>query len=106
MPPSDLSVAEEIYRGLASLLSLLWQWIKGPGMHKAAVAAAVVMRQVRRNLTARRLLSFPHLLAFFWMLLLLWGERWIFTSHVSVCDWKNWEKWVSCYGTTCLGYIT
>ncbi|KAH0492491.1 hypothetical protein TgHK011_007441 [Trichoderma gracile] len=93
MPPSDLSVAEEIYRGLASLLRLLWQWVKGPGMHRAAAAAAVVMRQVRRNMTARRLLSFPHLLAFFWMLLLLWGERWIFTSHVSVCDWKNWEKW-------------
>ena len=95
MPPSDLSVAEEMYRGLASLLHLLWQWIKGPGMHRATVAAAAVMRQVRRNLTARRLLSFPHLLALLWMLLLLWGERWIFTTHVGVCDWKNWEKWVS-----------
>lgn len=95
MPPSNLSVAEEIYRGVASLLHLLWKWIKGPGMHKAAIVAATVMRQLRRNMTPRRLLSFPHLLVFFWMLLLFWGERWIFTNHVGVCDWKSWEKWVS-----------
>ncbi|UKZ75355.1 hypothetical protein TrVFT333_003036 [Trichoderma virens FT-333] len=62
-------------------------------MHRAAILTATVMRQVRRNLTANRLLSSPHLLAFFWMLLLLWGERWIYTNHVSVCDWKSWEDW-------------
>lgn len=95
MPPSNLSVAEEIYGGVATLLQLLWKWIKGPGMHRAAIVAAAVMRQVKRNMTSKRLLSFPHLLAFFWMLLLLWGERWIYTNHVNVCDWKSWEKWVS-----------
>lgn len=93
MPPSDLSVAEEIYRGAAGLLRLLWKWFKGPGLHKAAVLVARVLHQIKRNLTARRLLSFPHLLAFFWMILLLWGERWIYTNHVNVCDWKSWEKW-------------
>lgn len=95
MPPSNLSVAEEMYRGAASLLHMLWRWIRGPGMHRAAVVAATVMHQIRRNLTARRLLSFPHLLAFFWMLLLFWGERWVYSNHVNVCHWDNWEKWVS-----------
>lgn len=95
MPPSDLSVAEEIYRGVAQLLRLLWKWIRGPGMHKVAVLVARVLHQVKRNLTARRLLSFPHLLAFLWMILLLWGERWIYANHVNVCDWRSWEKWVS-----------
>ncbi|KAM0262933.1 hypothetical protein ACHAQJ_001528 [Trichoderma viride] len=93
MPPSDLSVAEEIYRGVASLLHLLWKWIKGPGMHKVAILAARVLHQIRRNLTARRLLSFPHVLVVLWMLLLFWGERWIYTNHVNVCDWKSWERW-------------
>jgi hypothetical protein len=95
MPPSDLSVAEEIYRGVAELLRLAWKWIRGPGLHRVAVLVARVLHQIKRNLAAKRLLSFPHLLAFLWMILLLWGERWIYANHVNVCDWRSWEKWVS-----------
>ncbi|KAI8312851.1 hypothetical protein K4K61_009485 [Colletotrichum sp. SAR11_59] len=49
--------------------------------------------QLRQNLTARRLLSFPHLLVCLWMLILLWGERWVFSSRVADCRWSNWESW-------------
>lgn len=101
MRPSDLSVAEEIYRGVAKLLRLAWRWIKGPGLHRVAVLVAGVLHQIKRNLTAKRLLSFPHLLAFFWLILLLWGERWIYANHVNVCDWRSWEKWVSLYCFHC-----
>lgn len=58
-------------------------------------------RQIRRNLTARRLLSFPHFLFIFWMLILLWGERWVFDSKIQKCDWENWEEWV-CIILVCL----
>ncbi|EFX00965.1 manganese ion homeostasis protein [Grosmannia clavigera kw1407] len=50
---------------------------------------------MRRNLTRRRLFSVPHLLVGFWMLVLLWGERWIFHARVAHCDWGHWEKWPS-----------
>ncbi|KAM0335425.1 hypothetical protein ACHAQA_000471 [Verticillium albo-atrum] len=49
--------------------------------------------QIRMNLTARRLLSFPHLLFGFWVLLMLWGEYWVFDSRVGSCRWDKWEKW-------------
>ncbi|KAK8072566.1 hypothetical protein PG996_005914 [Apiospora saccharicola] len=52
-----------------------------------------IARQIQLNLAARRLLSFPHLLVALWMLLLLWGEHWIFATKVRSCDWNHWEKW-------------
>jgi len=59
--------------------------------------AANIMRQsgwqLRQNLTARRLLSFPHLLVCLWFPVLLWGERWVFGSRVAHCKWSNWEDW-------------
>lgn len=54
-----------------------------------------VAHQLRRNLTLRRLSSFPHLLVMVWAVVLLWGERWIFHTKVESCDWSNWEKWVT-----------
>ncbi|PHH78579.1 hypothetical protein CDD82_2970 [Ophiocordyceps australis] len=51
------------------------------------------LHQIRRNLTRRRLLSFPHALVLIWILVLLRGERWAFQSSVSECAWNNWEKW-------------
>lgn len=53
-----------------------------------------VTYQLRRNLTLRRLSSFPHLLVIIWAVVLLWGERWIFHTKVESCHWSNWEKWV------------
>lgn len=53
-----------------------------------------VAHQLRRNLTLRRLSSFPHLMVVIWAVVLLWGERWIFHTKVESCHWSNWEKWV------------
>jgi len=53
------------------------------------------LRQKPRNWDApRRLLNLPNLLAVCWILLLLWGERWVFESSVSSCRWEEWERWV------------
>lgn len=45
------------------------------------------------NLTRRRLLSFPHMLVLVWMVVLLYGEVWVFDSKVADCEWSSWEKW-------------
>lgn len=69
-------------------------WAAGPGKRIAITTGERVVRRLQRNLTSRRLLSFPHLLALFWFFVLLYGERWVFNSKVSSCDWDHWEKWV------------
>lgn len=51
------------------------------------------LRQKPKNWDGRRLLNLPNLLAVFWILLLLWGERWVFESSVSSCKWGEWERW-------------
>ena len=60
----------------------------------AANFAATVMWHVRRNLTKRRLLSFPHLIVLIWLFVLLRGERWLFHWKVEQCKWNKWENWV------------
>lgn len=69
-------------RGKKGLGDLLWQGVQ----------------LVRRNLALHRLFSFPHVLVAVWMLVLLWGERWVFHTSVESCNWDNWEKWVSYSG--------
>ena len=34
------------------------------------------------------------LLVLIWVLTLWWGEKYVFQSHISACQWSNWEKWV------------
>ncbi|RCI08001.1 hypothetical protein L249_7792 [Ophiocordyceps polyrhachis-furcata BCC 54312] len=63
----------------------VWAW--------ARRGAAATVRQAGRNLAARRLLSFPHGLVFLWILVLLWGERWIYGSKIGACGWHRWERW-------------
>ncbi|TVY65647.1 Cell division control protein [Lachnellula suecica] len=41
----------------------------------------------------RRLASLPHLLVAVWVLLLFWGERWVFWGAVKECEWGRWERW-------------
>lgn len=61
-----------------------------------------ILHWVRHNLSMRRLFSFPHALVAVWVLLLLWGQGWVFHSRVERCHWSSWESWVrrplSCYG--------
>ncbi|KAF5027697.1 hypothetical protein F66182_181 [Fusarium sp. NRRL 66182] len=68
-------------------------WASGPGRRIAIATGERAERRLRRNLTSRRLLSFPHLVVLFWIAALLYGERWVFDSKVANCDWDHWEKW-------------
>ncbi|KUJ24128.1 uncharacterized protein LY89DRAFT_703337 [Mollisia scopiformis] len=64
-----------------------------------STTASRIPRSLRRwersclSLHPRRLLSLPHAFIAIWVVLLLWGERWVFRSSVQECKWENWESW-------------
>ncbi|CZR55217.1 related to protein FR, involved in hyphal branching [Phialocephala subalpina] len=51
------------------------------------------LRRLERSFHPRKLLSLPHVFIAVWVVLLLWGERWVFRSSVEDCRWENWERW-------------
>ncbi|CAK7239954.1 MAG: hypothetical protein STHCBS139747_001389 [Sporothrix thermara] len=59
----------------------------------AIVAVETLLRLVRHNLAPQRVFSVPHFLVVFWVLVMLWGERWNFHAKVAHCHWDHWEKW-------------
>lgn len=65
----------------------------------ATTVGGRAVRRLRRNLTLRRLLSFPHLVVAVWIFVILYGERWVFNSKVASCDWDHWENWVCLQST-------
>ncbi|KAH7156496.1 hypothetical protein EDB81DRAFT_392903 [Dactylonectria macrodidyma] len=92
--PSQLqSIANALKVGLRKTAQTLGAWAAGPGRYLAVTVGGRVAWRVRANLSSRRLLSFPHMLVLVWMVVLMYGERWIFDSKVADCDWANWEKW-------------
>jgi ethanolamine phosphate phosphodiesterase len=92
---SDPSVADNVLTALNELHRRLGLYWNARGRALAWSVTMQVAAVLRANLAARRLLSFPHLLVVLWMLVLLWGERWTFTSQIQSCDWDHWEDWVS-----------
>ncbi|KAF4984757.1 hypothetical protein FZEAL_118 [Fusarium zealandicum] len=87
------SVVHVVSVNLRQTAHQLSAWAAGSGRRMATSMGTRAMRRLRRNLTSRRLLSFPHLLVLFWILVVLYGERWVFGSKVASCDWDHWEKW-------------
>ena len=91
----DESIWDDIYNGSRLMLTRLWRYCSGPGWVAAMNFTMQTAQQLRRNLSWRRVLSFPHLVVMFWVVVMLWGEKWVFSSRVAGCDWDHWEKWVS-----------
>ncbi|KAF5492569.1 Uncharacterized protein CGCS363_v010865 [Colletotrichum siamense] len=85
--------ARPVLNAAARLSQRLWHFWQTRGRRMTISMLYQAGWQLRQNLTARRLLSFPHLLVCLWMLILLWGERWVFSSRVADCRWSNWESW-------------
>ncbi|KAI1855553.1 hypothetical protein JX266_000418 [Neoarthrinium moseri] len=90
---ANTSLAESLLSALQNLLRQGRRYWNGRGRIVAGNLAMQGAHHVSRNLVPRRLLSFPHLLVALWMLVMLYGERWTFTSKVQSCDWDHWEKW-------------
>jgi hypothetical protein len=81
--------------GLAAQMQRLWDRQNYSSVSTGQKKLPLSLRQVSKGWNARRLLSLPHLLIAFWLLLLLWGERWVFQSSIKACEWGKWERWVS-----------
>lgn len=92
----DSSLLDDCLAGLKVATRSLWGFWKGSGRYMVLGFLVNMLRQLRHNLAMRRLLSFPHALVVVWVLLLLWGERWVFHSRVESCHWSSWENWVCC----------
>jgi len=91
----DSSLIDDFLGLVKRTLRSLWRLAKGRGRQLALAYAMEALRQLKRNLTVRRIWSFPHLLVVLWVFVLLWGERWVFHTKVEKCHWSNWESWVS-----------
>ncbi|KAI1465531.1 uncharacterized protein F4812DRAFT_127270 [Daldinia caldariorum] len=87
------SICDEISACVGVMLGQLWGYLNGRGRQVAWGWATKAAHQIKRNMTRRRLLSFPHLLVGLWVLVMLWGERWVFASRIRSCDWDHWEDW-------------
>ena len=107
MPPSfyntpestqDKPVLELVIDGVRSVLALEMQRLRDRhrNISLTAIQASAYrsLRHARRAWTLRRLMSLPHLFVAIWLLVLLWGERWVFENNVAACTWESWEKWV------------
>ncbi|KAL8302076.1 hypothetical protein RB597_002451 [Gaeumannomyces tritici] len=92
-PLDDNSIVDELRASAARAMRFAASFARGPAWHLALSLLSRAALQVRRNLTSRRLLSFPHLMVAMWLLVLLWGERWVFGTKVEQCRWDRWEKW-------------
>lgn len=90
------SICDDILAGAQNLLHQLWSYLHAHFRSQQGFSSLLLQAgyQFRRNITRRRLLSFPHLLVVLWVFVLLWGERWIFATTVRSCDWDHWEDWV------------
>ena len=93
-PPSLLHrVIAGLPSGLAAQIQRLWNGHIG----SMSVHESRIPRSLRngRGWNPRRLLNLPHLFVVVWLVLLLWGERWVFERAVQACEWERWERWVS-----------
>ncbi|KAK3329721.1 calcineurin-like phosphoesterase-domain-containing protein [Apodospora peruviana] len=87
------SLVEDLRAAIAHGIRWSWHFWNERGRHMALAALVSSARRLRQNLTYRRIFSFPHLLVAIWVVVLLWGERWVFHSKVESCNWSNWESW-------------
>lgn len=90
----DSSPLDDCLAGAKGAARKLWRFWKGNGRRMVSGFAVNMLRQIRHNLAFRRVVSAPHVLVIVWVLLLLWGEKWVFHSRVEDCHWSSWEKWV------------
>lgn len=88
------SVLDDLRAFFANSSRSAWRFWRERGRFIAWAALVNAGRRLRMNLTYNRLFSFPHLLVAAWIVVLLWGERWVFHSAVEECEWEKWERWV------------
>jgi len=99
-PPSLLDrLLAGLPSGLAAQMHRLWNNARERQAYNPISTSPHASRIAKglmevRNWHPRRLLSLPHLFVAVWLVLLLWGERWVFQSSIEACGWGKWERWV------------
>lgn len=90
----DSSLVDDCLATVQGQWNSLLSFCRTRGKSTAWASLLQFAYQLRRNLALHRLLSFPHVLVAVWVVVMLWGERWVFHTTVERCAWENWEKWV------------
>lgn len=94
-PPSILErLIAGLPSGLAAQMQRLWDRQSYNPVATNSWRPPKSLRQIQGNWNLRRLLSLPHIFVVLWVLLLLWGERWVFQRSIEDCEWGKWERWV------------
>lgn len=93
-PDHSTSLFDELRVLVAQAYHALARFWRERGRRIAYGTLLSSVYRLRLNLAYGRLVSFPHLLVVLWVVVLLWGERWVFHSKVESCHWSNWEHWV------------
>ncbi|KAL2132856.1 hypothetical protein VTI74DRAFT_3230 [Chaetomium olivicolor] len=94
-PPRHYSTSplDDFRTFVAHAVRSLVRFWRERGRHMVYVTLLSLAHRLRQNLTYHRLVSFPHLIVAVWVVVLLWGERWVFHTKVESCHWNNWENW-------------
>ncbi len=100
-PDHSTSLLDDLRALVAQAVRAVVRFWRERGRHMVLALALSLAHDLRQNLTYNRLVNFPHLLVAAWVVVLLWGERWVFHSKVESCHWSNWENWVRHRHTPC-----
>jgi hypothetical protein len=94
-PPILDRIISRLPGGIGTQMQSLWDKLSYSNVSTQSSTPPKSLRQAKVNWNPARLLSLPHLFVTIWVLLLLWGERWVFERSISRCEWGKWERWVS-----------
>lgn len=104
-PPS---IAERFFTALPVSLAVLLQKILGWTKHNLANSYTLripkTKQEAQQRFHPRGLLNLPNAFIVIWIIVLLWGERWVFEGSINACQWSSWERWVSV--TVCTKFYT
>ena len=51
------------------------------------------LRRLKKCARTYRYLTLTNLLRLFWLVLVFWGERHVWSTSFAACDWDTWERW-------------
>lgn len=85
---------------LARLPPEMARWLGGD-RHTYSNVSTGQKRRGGWNWNWKALFKLPHLFIAVWVLVLWWGERWVFWNAVRECEWDRWERWVRYHSSYC-----
>jgi hypothetical protein len=81
--------------GLVVLLQKILEGAKYTFRNSDTFRVPRTWQEAKHRFNPKGLLNLPNALIILWIIVLLWGERWVFEGSINACQWTNWERWVS-----------